>query len=78
MYGILITLFIVMWIYIYNHCLSLSYNITFLTVPVHKKLCQDTIWVVVTLFLQNYNLKINHIKGSQNIMADALSRVHAL
>ena len=30
------------------------------------------------LFLQNYNLKMNHIKGSQNLMADALSRVHAV
>ena len=28
------------------------------------------------LFLQPYNMDIRHIKGSQNVMADALSRVH--
>ena len=29
-----------------------------------------------SLFLQEYNLKIHHIKGSENYIADALSRVH--
>ena len=29
------------------------------------------------LFLQNFNLKIHHIKGSHNVMADALSRACA-
>lgn len=29
-----------------------------------------------SLFLQGYNLKINHIKGTENVLADALSRAH--
>lgn len=31
-----------------------------------------------SLILQEYNLDIRHQKGSENVVADALSRVHSL
>ena len=50
----------------------------------HSKQCYHTIsgslspkrtrWACARLYLQKFQLKIEHIKGSKNIMADALSR----